>query len=59
LITVSTNLLSERGEPDNFDLEGFIQTLEDYYQELDEIGEFYFTNIEGFDNGYYDEDYES
>ena len=59
LITVSTNLLSERGEPDNFDLEGFIQTLEDYYQELDEIGEFYFTNEEGFDNGYYDEDYES
>ncbi len=46
LITVATNSLSERGQPDNFDLEDFIQTLEDYYQELDEIGEFYFAEDE-------------
>ncbi len=46
LITVSTSLLNERGTPDNFDLEDFISTLEDYYQELDEIGEFYFIDDE-------------
>ncbi len=56
LITVSTNLLNERGEPDNFDLEDFISTLEDYYEELDEIGHFYFLDDEdeGYDFG--DED---
>ena len=47
LITVSTNVLNERGVPENFDLEEFIQTLENYYEELDEIGEFiYFEDGE-------------
>lgn len=54
LITVSTNIFSEKGSPENFDLEDFITTLEDYYQELDEIGEFYYLE-EGKD--FYDEDY--
>jgi pantothenate kinase len=42
LITTAQNALQEKGQPDNFDLEEFIYTLEDYYSELDEIGEFYF-----------------
>lgn len=54
LITVATNTLGERGNPDNFDLEDFISTMESYYEELDEIGEFYF---ESDDEGYaFDED---
>jgi pantothenate kinase len=55
LITVSTNLLNERGNPENFDLEEFIQTLENYYEELDEIGEFiYFEDSEDLYNDYED-----
>jgi hypothetical protein len=54
LITVATNTLNERGNPDNFDLENFITAMEDYYEELDGIGEFYF---ESDDEGYaFDED---
>jgi hypothetical protein len=40
LITVSINTMNERGCPENFDLEDFISAMEDYYEELDEIGEF-------------------
>ncbi len=56
LITVSTNVLNERGgNPENFDLEDFISTLEEYYTELDEIGEFYFEDE--MNNGYdFDDD---
>ncbi len=55
LITVATNVLNEKGQPENFDLEDFIQTMEDYYTELDDLGEFYFVDDE--DNGYdFDED---
>jgi hypothetical protein len=55
LITVSTNVLNERGAPENFDLEELIQTLEDYYEELDEIGEFiYFEDSEDLYNDYED-----
>ena len=55
LITVATNTLSERGVPENFDLEDFIDTLESYYEELDEIGEFYYLDDE--DEGYdFDDD---
>ena len=46
LITVATNQLGERGCPENFDLEDFIETLESYYEELDEIGEFYYLDDE-------------
>ena len=54
LITVATNTLNERDNPDNFDLEDFISTMESYYEELDEIGEFHF---ESDDEGYtFDED---
>ena len=53
LITVSTSVLSEKGQPENFDLEDFIDTLETYYSDLDEIGEFYF---EGEDEENYDWD---
>jgi hypothetical protein len=55
LITVSTNVLNERGVPENFDLEEFIQTLENYYEELDEIGEFiYFEDGEDMYDDYED-----
>lgn len=55
LITVATNVLNEKGQPENFDLEDFIQTMEDYYTELDDLGEFYFLGDE--ENGYdFDED---
>jgi pantothenate kinase len=55
LITVSTNVLNERGVPENFDLEEFIQTLENYYEELDEIGEFiYFEDGEDLYDDYED-----
>ena len=46
LITVTTNALHERGVPENFDLEDFIDTLESYYSELDEIGEFMYIDDE-------------
>jgi hypothetical protein len=61
LITVATNAFNEKGQPDNFDLEDFISVLGDYYQELDELGEFYFESDEGndFGDGYYDGDYEN
>jgi hypothetical protein len=44
LITVATSALNERGVPENFDLEDFIDTLESYYSELDEIGEFVYID---------------
>jgi hypothetical protein len=37
LITVATNTLNEKSNPDNFDLEDFISVMEGYYQELDEL----------------------
>jgi hypothetical protein len=46
LITVATSALNERGVPENFDLEDFIDTLESYYSELDEIGEFMYIDDE-------------
>ncbi len=56
LITVSTSVFNEKGSPENFDLEDFISTLEDYYQELDEIGEFYFIDDEeGYDFDEYED----
>jgi len=57
LITVATNVLNEKGQPDNFDLEDFITNLEDYYTELDEIGEFYFEEDMGEGYDWDDEDY--
>jgi hypothetical protein len=53
LIATSTSVLNEKGQPENFDLEYFIQQLEEYHQELDELGEFYYQE----DNDYYDEEY--
>lgn len=51
LITVATSALNERGVPENFDLEDFIDTLESYYEELDEIDEFmYYDDEDGFGN---------
>ena len=50
LITVSINTMNVRGCPENFDLEDFIDTLEDYYGDLDEIGEFvYLDDKEEYD----------
>ena len=59
LITVSINTLNERGVPENFDLEDFIDTLESYYEELDEIDEFMYYDDEdkdGFSNDWDNED---
>jgi hypothetical protein len=59
LITVSINTLNERGVPENFDLEDFIDTLESYYEELDEIDEFMYYDDEdkdGFGNDWDNED---
>jgi pantothenate kinase len=55
LITVANNAMSERGCPENFDLEDFISTLEDYYEDLDEIGEFMYYD-EGDEYNFNDED---
>jgi hypothetical protein len=50
LITVATATLNERGCPENFDLEDFISAIEDYYEDLDEIGEFaYLDDKEEYD----------
>jgi hypothetical protein len=50
LITVATSALNEHGVPENFDLEDFIDTLESYYSELDEINEFvYIDDKDGYD----------
>jgi hypothetical protein len=50
LITVATSALNEHGVPENFDLEDFIDTLESYYSELDEISEFvYIDDEDGYD----------
>jgi hypothetical protein len=55
LITVATNTLNEKGEPDNFDLGDFLSVMEGYYTELDDIGEFYFED--DMSDGYeFDED---
>jgi len=52
LITVATATLNERGCPENFDLEDFISAIEDYYEDLDEIGEFaYLDDEDGYDFG--------
>ncbi len=57
LITVATNQLSERGNPDNFDLEELLETLESYYEELDEIGEFYYLDDENEGDSFDEDDY--
>jgi len=50
LITVATSTLNEHGVPENFDLEDFIDILESYYSELDEISEFvYIDDEDGYD----------
>lgn len=59
LITVALNTLNEKGQPENFDLEDFTQTLEDYYQELDEIGEFYYFEDEVDEDYDFDDDYDN
>jgi len=56
LITVATNLLNEKGEPENFDLEDFISAIESYYRELDDLGEFYYEDEDRFDKDWDDQD---
>jgi hypothetical protein len=56
LINVAQLELDQNGQPDNFDLDDFINLLEDYWSELDDIGEFVYSDddrMEFFD----DEDY--
>jgi pantothenate kinase len=57
LITVTTNIFNERGAPENFDLEDFISTLENYYEDLDEIGEFYYLDDENVGYDFDEDDY--
>jgi hypothetical protein len=58
LILIAQNSLNENGQPENFDLEDFIYQIESYHQELDEIGEFYYTgDEEEFDDEFSDDDY--
>jgi hypothetical protein len=58
LITVATATLNERGCPENFDLEDFIGAMEDYYSDLDEIGEFvYLDDEDGYDFSDGEDDY--
>jgi len=63
LILVAQNLLNEKGQPENFDLEDFIYQMEGYHQELDELGEFYYEGnddewADEYDNDYFS-DYEN
>jgi hypothetical protein len=52
LIANANNLFNQNGQPENFDLEDFIHTLEDYYDELDELNEFYYEENEDTLYGY-------
>jgi hypothetical protein len=40
VIIASSASLNQNGSPENFDLEDFINVIESYYRELDDIGEF-------------------
>jgi hypothetical protein len=56
LINVAQLELDQNGQPDNFDLDDFINLLEDYWSELDDIGEFVYSDddrMEFFDDGDY------
>jgi len=58
LITAANATYNHSGQPENFDLEDFITTIESYYHELDDLGEFYYEDESNFsDEGYYDDDY--
>jgi hypothetical protein len=47
LIVAANATLSHNGHPENFDLEDFISTLEAYYEDLDDVGEFtYYGEVE-------------
>ena len=59
LIAVSTNIFNEYGVPDNFDLEEFINTLEVYHDELDEIGEFYYYDNNESNDTFDDDDFDN
>jgi hypothetical protein len=64
LILVAQNLLNEKGQPENFDLEDFIYQMEGYHQELDELGEFYYEGtddewVDEYDDDSYFNDYEN
>ena len=64
LILVAQNLLNEKGQPENFDLEDFIYQMEGYHQELDEAGEFYYEGTDDewadeYDDDSYFSDYEN
>jgi len=52
LINSAQAELDQNGQPENFDLEDFIYTLEEYWSELDDIGEFDHNDL----NQYSDED---
>jgi len=55
LINVAQLELDQNGQPDNFDLDDFINLLEDYWSELDDIGEFVYSDDDGME--FFDDDY--
>ena len=58
LIIASSTELNHNGHPENFDLEEFIYTLESYYEELDDIGEFIRNDESAFDDEFMDDDFD-
>jgi hypothetical protein len=56
LINVAQLELDQNGQPDNFDLDDFINLLEDYWSELDDIGEFVYSGDDRMEF-FGDEDY--
>jgi hypothetical protein len=56
LINVAQLELDQNGQPDNFDLDDFINLLEDYWSELDDIGEFVYSDDDRMEF-FGDEDY--
>jgi hypothetical protein len=55
LIIAANASQNNNGQPENFDLDEFIYTLESYYEELDEVGEFVYYE-DSIDDGYMDDD---
>jgi hypothetical protein len=55
LIIAANASQNNNGQPENFDLDEFIYTLESYYEELDEVGEFVYYE-DSIDDMFIDDD---
>jgi len=56
LVISATSTFNQNGQPENFDLEDFILSIESYYRELDDLGEFYYEDEDRFDKDWDDQD---